>query len=147
MKKDMIVSLVLLAGIVSLYLSLGMMEDPRAATFPRVIIIIMGILAALLLLQSIFLKKPQTSKGAGFPLGRFLICFALIIIYFIFMETIGFYLSAFLFFIAVTFILGSADLTARKAIMRVAIGFVFTGILFFLFNVLLAVQTPKGLLL
>jgi len=147
LKKDMIVSLVFLAAIVSLYLSLGLMDDPRAVTFPRVIIIIMGILAALLLLQSIVFKKPESSKGAGFPFGRFLICFFMIILYFIFMEALGFYLSAFLFFVAVTFILGSADLTARKAVMRVVIGFVFTGILFFLFNVLLAVQTPKGLLL
>ncbi len=147
MKKDMIVSLVLLAGIVSLYLSLGHMDDPRAATFPRVVIIIMGILAALLLLQSLILKRPKTSEGAGFPFGRFLICFFMIILYFVFMESLGFYLSAFLFFIAVTFIMGSTDLTARKAAMRVVIGFVFTGILFFLFNVLLAVQTPKGLLL
>jgi len=147
LKKDMIVSLVLLAGIVSLYFSLGFMDDPRAATFPRVIIIIMGILAALLLIQSVLLKKPETSKGAGFPLGRFLICFFMIILYFVFMESLGFYLSAFLFFIAVTFIMGSTDLTPRKAVMRAVIGLVFTGILFFLFNVLLAVQTPKGLLL
>jgi hypothetical protein len=143
----MIVSLVLLAGVISLYLSLGFMDDPRAANFPRVIIIIMGILSALLLLQSIFLKQPKSSEGAGFPFGRFFICFFMIIVYFIFMETLGFYLSAFLFFIAVTFILGSADLTARKAVLRVAVGFVFTGILFLLFKVLLAVQTPKGLLL
>ncbi len=147
MKKDMIVSLVLLAGVVSLYLSLGFMDDPRAATFPRVIIIIMGILAALLLLQSLILKRPKTSEGAGFPFGRFLICFFMIILYFFFMEALGFYLSAFLFFIAVTFIMGSTDLTGRKAVMRVVIGFVFIGILFFLFNVLLAVQTPKGVLL
>jgi len=147
LKRDAIVSLVLLAGVISLYLSLGFMDDPRAANFPRVIIIIMGILSALLLLQSLFLKRPKSSEGAGFPFGRFLICFFMIIVYFIFMESLGFYLSAFLFFIAVTFILGSADLTARKAVMRVAIGFVFTGILFLLFNVLLAVQTPKGLLL
>ena len=147
MKKDMIVSLVLLVGVVSLYFSLGFMDDPRAANFPRVIIIIMGILSALLLLQSIFLKQPKSSEGAGFPFGRFFICFFMIIVYFIFMETLGFYLSAFLFFIAVTFILGSADLTARKAVLRVAVGFVFTGILFLLFKVLLAVQTPKGLLL
>jgi len=147
LKKDMIVSLVLLTGVISLYFSLGFMDDPRAANFPRVIIIIMGILSALLLLQSIFLKRPKSSEGAGFPFGRFFICFFMIIVYFIFMEALGFYLSAFLFFIAVTFILGSADLTARKAVMRVAVGFVFTGILFLLFKVLLAVQTPKGLLL
>jgi Tripartite tricarboxylate transporter TctB family len=147
MKKDVIVSLVLLAGVISLYLSLGAMEDPRAANFPKVIIIIMGVLSALLLLQSLILKQPKSSQGAGFPFGRFLICFFMIIIYFIFMEALGFYLSAFLFFVLVTCILGSSDLTARTAVMRVILGFVFTGILFLLFNVLLAVQTPKGLLM
>ena len=147
MKRDMIVSLVLLVGIISLYLSLGSMDDPRAANFPKVIIIIMGVLSTLLLLQSLILKQPKSSQGAGFPLGRFLICFFMIIIYFIFMETLGFYLSAFLFFVLVTCILGSADLTARTAVMRVIVGVVFTGILFLLFNVLLAVQTPKGVLM
>ncbi len=147
MKKDMIVSLVLLVGVISLYLSLGAMDDPRAANFPKVIIIIMGVLAALLLLQSLILRQPKSNQGAGFPFSRFLICFFMIIIYFIFMETLGFYLSAFLFFVLVTCILGSSDLTARTAIMRVIVGFVFTGILFLLFNVLLAVQTPKGLLM
>jgi len=147
MKRDMIVSLVLLVGIISLYLSLGSMDDPRAANFPKVIIIIMGVLSALLLLQSLFLGQPKSSQGAGFPFGRFLICFFMIIIYFIFMETLGFYLSAFLFFVLVTCILGSADLTARTAVMRVIVGVVFTGILFLLFNVLLAVQTPKGVLM
>lgn len=147
MKKDIIVSLVLLAGVISLYLSLGLIEDPRAITFPRVIIVIMGILSGLLLLQSVVLKKPKSSEGAGFPFGRFFICFFLIILYFIFMEFLGFYFSAFLFFVAVTFILGSGDLTPKKAVLRTVIGLVFTGILFFLFNVLLAVQTPKGLLM
>ena len=147
MKKDMIVSLVLLAGIITLYLSLGSMDDPQAANFPKVIIIIMGVLSALLLLQSLILKQTKNNQGAGFPFGRFLICFFMIIIYFIFMETLGFYLSAFLFFVLVTCILGSSDLTARTAVMRVIIGSVFTGILFLLFNVLLAVQTPKGLLM
>ena len=147
MKKDLIVSLVFLAGIVSLYLSLGLIEDPRAANFPKVIIIIMGILSALMLLQTVFLKQPTSSKGAGFPFGRFLITFFLIIVYFLLMEGIGFYLSAFLFFIAVTFILGSKDLNFRTGSFRVVIAFAFTGILFLLFKVLLVVQTPKGLLM
>ena len=147
MKKDLIVSLVLLAGAVSLYFSLDFMDDPRAANFPRVIIIIMGILSTLLLLQSLFLKKPESAGDARFPFKRFFICFFMIIFYFFFMEALGFYLSAFLFFIAATFILGMSDLTIRTGVMRVILGAVFTGILFLLFNVLLAVQTPKGLFL
>ena len=42
MKKDLVVSLVLLAGVACLYMSLSLMEEPRAAAFPRVVILIMG---------------------------------------------------------------------------------------------------------
>ena len=91
------------------------MDDPRAVVFPRVIIIIMGILSALLLLQNLVLKKIEGSKGSGFPVARFLISFSLIILYLVFMETVGFYVSAFLFFVAITFVLGSPNLTVRSA--------------------------------
>ena len=145
MKRDLIVSIVLLVGIVSLYLTLGWIELPGARTFPRVILIIMAVLSALLLVQSLMLKSLTEAKKTPFPIGRFLICFCLIIVYFIFMETLGFYLSAFLFFVAVSFILGRSELTLRTGFIRAGIGLIFTGVLFFLFKVLLAVQTPKGL--
>jgi hypothetical protein len=61
------------------------------------------------------------------------------------MEKLGFYVSAFLFFIAVTFLLGRKDLTLRSGTLRIGVAFIFTAILFVLFNVLLVVQTPKGL--
>jgi len=93
------------------------------------------------------MKQPKSSQGAGFPFGRFLICFFMILVYFILMEALGFYLSVFLFFVAATCILGSSGLTARTAVMRVILGVVFTGILFLLFKVLPAVQTPKGVLM
>ncbi|MGD9067217.1 MAG: hypothetical protein PVI42_24025, partial [Desulfobacterales bacterium] len=59
---------------------------------------------------------------------------------------LGFYVSAFLFFVAVTLLLGRKDLSVRKGGMRVGIALIFTTILFVLFNQLLVVQTPKGLL-
>ena len=144
MKKDLIVSLVFLAGIVSLYLSLGFMDDPRAANFPKVIIIIMGILSALMLLQTVFLKQPTSSKGAGFPFGRFLITFFMIIIYFFLMEGIGFYLSAFLFFIAVTFILGSKDLNFRTGSFRVVMAFALPAFCFSCSKSFWWFKPPKG---
>ena len=163
MRKELIISLVLLAGTIGLYYSLSLMEDPRAATFPRVVIVIMGVLSVALLLQSAIVRQKKnrpalqkaTVKNKGekddaaasnqFPLAQVFLCFILIIIYFAVMEWLGFYISAFLFFVAATFVLGRKELTLRIGGVRIGIAFIFTAVLFVLFNKLLVVQTPKGL--
>ena len=165
MKKDLIVSLILLAGSIALYASLSLMEDPAAASFPRVVIVIMGCLGLALCVQSMIAKQrrqravlqsehvadvgkePKDLDAAKrFPFGKLVVCFILIVIYFVVMERLGFYVSAFLFFIILTFILGRKDLTLHKGALQIGIAFIFTAILFVLFNKLLVVQTPKGLL-
>ena len=163
MRKELIISLVLLAGTIGLYYSLSLMEDPRAATFPRVVIVIMGVLSVALLLQSAIVRQKKnrpalqkaTVKNKGetddaaasnqSPLAQVFLCFILIIIYFAVMEWLGFYFSAFLFFVAATFVLGRKELTLRIGGVRIGIAFIFTAVLFVLFNKLLVVQTPKGL--
>jgi len=163
LRKELIISLVLLAGTIGLYSSLSLMEDPRAATFPRVVIIIMGVLSVALFLQSAIIRqksnkpalqgtnikdrdeKNSTAVKNKFPLAQVFICFILIIIYFAVMEWLGFYVSAFLFFVAVTFVLGGKGLTLRKGGVKVGVAFIFTAVLFVLFNKLLVVQTPKGM--
>lgn len=146
MRREIIVSLVVFAGALALYFSLSLMEDPRAVIFPRVIIVIIGVLGLILFGQALMMGKEMAGKASGFRLGAFLICFVLIVIYLAVMETLGFYVSAFLFYVAVTFVMGSGDLTPKKGGMRVLSAAVFVTILYFLFNRLLAVQTPKGLL-
>ena len=165
MKKDLIISLILLVGSFALYASLSLMEEPAAASFPRVVIIIMGFLGLMVLIQAVTIRQKserpvlqsdsvanqeKAPKDSGdvkkFPFGTVVGCFLLIVVYFVVMEKLGFYLSAFLFFIAATFILGRKDLTLQKSIMRIGIAFIFTAVLFVLFNKLLVVQTPKGLL-
>jgi hypothetical protein len=122
------------------------MDDPRAVIFPRILIIIMGILAGLLLLQDLIIRKKMVSeKGKRFPFGPFFLCFVMVLIYFSIMESLGFYLSSFLFFVAVTFILGAKGLTVGKSVARIGVSFFFMAILYVLFNRILAVQTPKGL--
>ena len=164
MKKDLIVSLILLAGSVALYASLSLMEEPAAASFPRVVIVLMGCLGLVLIIQTLIAgqrpprpvlqnnhvadsaKAPKDSGAANrFPFGTLVVCFVLILVYFVVMEKLGFYLSAFLFFIILTFVLGRKDLTLHKGVGRIGIAFIFTAILFVLFNKLLVVQTPKGL--
>lgn len=164
-KKDLVISLVLLLMSIGLYVSLSLMKPPAAASFPRVVIIIMGLLALMMLIQTLVTKQRsersilQSDRVADqkeasktlrdvqkFPLETVVGCFILIVIYLLVMEMLGFYLSAFLFFIAITFILGRKDLTLRKGAMRIGIAFIFTAVLFVLFNKLLMVQTPKGVL-
>ena len=159
MIKELIISLVILAGSITLYCTLGWLEDPRAATFPRIIILIMAALAVALLIQSLLMKGrkgktglPQTgaaSKGAAagsaFDFGTVVTCFLLIIAYFAVMQWLGFYVSAFLYFCASTMILGRKDLTVRKGAFRVMSALIFVAILYILFKVILVVQTPKGL--
>jgi hypothetical protein len=163
LRKELITSLVVLAGTISLYCSLSLMEDPRAATFPRVVIVIMGVLSVALLLQSVFVRRKKSrpvlqltsveDKGEKnsvavknkFPFAQVFLCFILIIIYFAVMEWLGFYVSAFLFFVVTTFVLGGKGLTLRKGGLKVVVAFIFTAILFVLFNKLLFVQTPKGM--
>lgn len=163
MRKELIISVVLLAGTIGLYCSLSLMEDPRAATFPRVVIVIMGVLSVALLLQRVMFRQKKdrpplqntsvsekrdqdnAASGKRFPFGQVFLCFALIVIYFAVMEWLGFYFSAFLFFVAATFVLGRKELTLRIGGVRVGIAFIFTAVLFVLFNKLLVVQTPKGI--
>ncbi len=164
MKKDFVVSLILLVGSIALYASLSLMEDPAAASFPRVVIVIMGCLGLALSVQALIAKQrheravlqsdrvaepeeEQKDSAAAnkFPFGTLVVCFILILTYFVVMERLGFYVSAFLFYIVITFILGRKDLTLRKGAMQIGTAFIFTAILFVLFNKLLVVQTPKGL--
>lgn len=147
--KDIIVSLVLLGGTLIIYSTLRLIEMKQAAMFPRVILITMAVLSILLLIQSWLTRdRPSQQKGKGkpFPWARVLLCFGLIIAYLFLMEDLGFYLSAFLFFVATTFLLGLPTLTFRTAAMRVGFALVFVGILYGLFCKLLSVQTPKGIL-
>ena len=123
MKKDLLVSLILLVGSIALYASLSLMDEPAAASFPRVVITIMGFLGLVLLIQTIIIKqrgerpvlqsdhiedRQNTQKDAGtakeFPFGTLIGCFIMIVVYFVVMEKLGFYVSAFLFYIIVTFL-------------------------------------------
>lgn len=144
MKKDVMVSIICIATSIFLYYTLGWIDDERARSFPRVVIIIMGILSFMLLLQTMAVKKTK-EKGKPLPWKRFLIMFVLVLVYLYFMETIGFYTSAFLFIVVVTLLFGQSGFSPVRILSRTVISAVFTGVIFVLFNVLLKVQTPTGL--
>lgn len=146
MNRDAIVGLVCLVLSVVLYACLGHIEEPRAAAFPRTIIIAMGILSAMMLLQHLLFPKPQAKQGP-FPWARVGGLFAIIIVYLALLEVVGFYLASFLFFMAVVCIMGFRRITTKQVLSWMLGSAIFTAILFVLFKVLLEVQTPRGLLI
>ncbi|MBU1275342.1 MAG: tripartite tricarboxylate transporter TctB family protein [Proteobacteria bacterium] len=146
MNRDAIVGLVCLVLSAVLYATLGHIEEPRAAAFPRTIIIAMGVLSAMMLLQHLLFPKPQ-AKRAPFPLLRVGGLFVIIIVYLAMLEVVGFYLASFLFFMAVVCIMGFKRLTTKQVLSWLLGAVAFTGVLFVLFKVLLEVQTPQGLLI
>ncbi|MBU1154673.1 MAG: tripartite tricarboxylate transporter TctB family protein [Proteobacteria bacterium] len=146
MNRDAIVGLVCLVMSAVLYATLGHIEEPRAAAFPRTIIITMGALSALMLLQHLLFPKPQ-AKQSPFPWIRVGGLFVIIIVYLALLEVVGFYLASFLFFMTVVCIMGFKRLTVKQTVSWVLGSVIFTAILFILFSVLLEVQTPRGLLI
>jgi hypothetical protein len=147
MKRDVIVAALCVAISVILYAALGSIEEPRATIFPRVVILAIGGLSMLLLGQALLSGSADTpSDKPQYPWGRFLLLFALIATYFAIMETVGFYVSAFLFYVAVCLIFGRAEFTPRQGLLWTFSAAGLVAVLFVLFRIILEVQTPRGIL-
>jgi hypothetical protein len=153
--RDTKVALFVLAATVALYLSLSSI-DPEATIFIRVVILVIGALALLLMIQGMFLKHKNegrrtapgsVSKTPVFPWKPVAMIFGVILVYFFLMERLGFYVSAFLYFVGVVFLLDWKGLTPRTGFVRVVIAFAFTAVIYLLFKVILLVQTPRGFII
>lgn len=157
-RRDIIVGLVVLAGLLPLYMTLSSI-DPEATIFIRVVMMVIGVLALLLMLQSTLLqhrskvhaqasgkKAPEPGKPL-FVWKPVILIFVTILIYFYVMEWLGFYVSAFLYFVAVVFLLDWRGLTPKTGLVRIASALVFVVVVYVLFNKILLVQTPRGLLM
>jgi hypothetical protein len=77
-----------------------------------------GVLAALLVGAIPHPEAAENVRGGGFPFWAFFDLLFHDYLYFVFMETLGILLFRRFFFVSVTFIMGSADLTGRTAVMR-----------------------------
>ena len=81
----------------------------------------------------------------GYPLRLVAVLFVLTVLYLLFLETLGFYIGALLYFIAASLIAQPMKITPKLAAKRAAVCFVCIAFLYCLFTVLLAVQIPKGI--
>ena len=133
-------------------------SDPLSAIFPGATLVIMGALSLILLFQEvdIFIKWTKYNKEAAiasskkrgeYPFLRIITAMALILAYFPLLNTFGFYFSSFLFFLTFTLIF-CTDKKAFCQRMHIQIAFpaIFVAILYSLFNLLLKVSLPRGIL-
>ena len=91
------------------------------------------------------LRRQNRREDEGYPLRRVAVLFVLTVLYLLFLETLGFYIGALLYFIAASLIAQPMKITPKLAAKRVAVCFVCIAFLYCLFTVLLAVQIPKGI--
>ncbi len=152
--RDTIVALVILAGTTALYIASSKIM-PQAAIFIRVVILAIGGLGLLLFVQSLIkkriqnqlqIKDPEASKTSIVKKPVLIIAGA-ILVYMIVMQDLGFYVSGFLYFVAVVFLLDWKGLTLKAGVMNVVYAFIFMAVIYVLFNKVLVVQTPRGLLM
>lgn len=148
-KYDIVVSLIVTIGSFSIYKFALNVKDPLSAIFPAATLIIMAGLSLILFVQvliSMISKKKLHTSGVDIPLLKVFILFVYTIGYFYSLNCIGFYLSSFIFYAIFPFLFSRAKDTILKDIpVKLVISCIFMGILYFLFNLILKVQTPTGL--
>ncbi len=147
-RYDIIVSLIITIGSLTVYKFALNVKDPLSAIFPSATLIIMAGLSLILLLQvliSLRSTKKFYTSGIDISLSKVSLLFIYTVVYFYSLNLIGFYLSSFLFYAVFPFLFSRAKDTILKDIpVKLIISCIFMGILYFLFNLILKVQTPTG---
>ena len=138
------ISALVMTGIITAFAIPMAQLSGESQVVPLLLLICMGIfnvgqyiLAGLRYAAKIDVKMTMR----GYPLRRVAVLFVLTVLYLLFLETLGFYIGALLYFIAASLIAQPMKITPK----RVAVCFVCIAFLYCLFTVLLAVQIPKGI--
>lgn len=148
-KSDLVVSAVILGSTILVYTSMKA-RDPLTAIFPAATLIITGSLSLLLLILSLVSMmakgKPGEVSPVHFPFSRIIVTGLLIIGYLSVLNILGFYFTAFVFYL----VFASIVALEREAIFsrlhnKILTSVLFIFILYMLFKMLLKVQTPTGL--
>ena len=139
------ISALVMTGIITAFAIPMAQLSGESQVVPLLLLICMGIfnvgqyiLAGLRYAAKIDVKMTMR----GYPLRRVAV---LTVLYLLFLETLGFYIGALLYFIAASLIAQPMKITPKLAAKRVAVCFVCIAFLYCLFTVLLAVQIPKGI--
>jgi len=146
-KENVTAFISLLIAIFGLYASF-VDTDAEVYLFPRIAAVIIAILAAMLMLKAIMNRE---TLYEGEPLINWGVLWPFLLIAFVYMialETVGFYVSSFVTYIAIVLIYGSRQmLDPKRGIFKIVVAIIFMVVLFLLFWKLLHVRTPTGWLI
>ena len=134
---------------------IGLVEIPEACIFPRTVMAAMLALAVIYLAQSaVRLARirltgapPTAAPAHKTPWRPVAVALACVLAYVVVMERLGFYVSGLAFYLAISLLLQREAFTMRSAAVRLSMAAAFMGALYILFNRILAVQVPKGILM
>jgi 4-amino-4-deoxy-L-arabinose transferase-like glycosyltransferase len=145
-RTDRISALVLLS--VSIYFFIESEKfSPLSRLFPRVVLIILAGLAALLFILSFRRKKEgEAFDSAAFRHIPSLMALALMVAWGLLIPVLGFLVTSLIFFPAITVYLDRAA-PRRKKLGRIALAAAVTVVFYFFFTKVLYVPFPEGLLL
>lgn len=147
--RDVLIALTALA-LSALLLWAGLAPGrPAVFGYPVLWSAVMSILALLLTLQAVGLiasdppRQEIPESGAHRP-GRALPGLAIMVVYVAVLETVGFYVSTWLAFVAMSTIYAPVPWGWQQVLRRLVIATLFVLTLYLLFTGLLSVRTPKG---
>jgi putative tricarboxylic transport membrane protein len=122
------------------HLTTGSLRSPGPGFFPFLLAAVMIILALFLIVPG--KKKESARESSAFPsIGRVSIVFIALLVYFFFLESLGFVIVSF-FLMAFLFIV----MASQKWHLALLQSFIFVGLAYVLFEVLLKSQIPRGVM-
>ena len=119
-------------------------SNQEAFLFPKVVSVIMVIIAAFAVFNS--RNAQQKSKANPVPWLLILPALTIFVVYLALAETVGFYVCSLIAFLALVCIYTPERLTLNRFIRILITGLLFMGGLYCLFSLLLKVQLPRGIL-
>ena len=123
-------------------------SNPDAFLFPRLISVGMGLLGiALIVSTRRQIEKSSQPARPSVPWSTIVPALLAFLAYRWAMETLGFYVSAFLAFLFIVSFYAPDPYSPRAIGKRLAVSALFIGVLYALFALLLRVQTPRGVLI
>jgi len=122
------------------HLTTGSLRSPGPGFFPSLLAGVMIILALFLIVPG--KKKEGARESSLFPyIGRVSIVFIALLVYFFFLESLGFIVVSF-FLMAFLFIV----MASQKWHLALFQSFIFVGLAYVLFEILLKSQLPRGVM-
>lgn len=140
------VSLGGIALAIGLYVLAVLPENQEAYVFPQLVTLVMCVIGVCQLVTG--WRKPREKQGAG-PLvewTKLMPIFAILLLFILGAELVGFYTSSFLMFAAIGILYSPKrrSMVAARRCVPVSVGFI--AVLYAVFAVLLRVQMPEGVL-